>query len=219
MLTNDFVNAVYVVAEGKQPTFTSGSTKWNKILAIANNKIDAWQEEDEWKSLYNPKVSLGMVTATDTFPLPVSVRVLSKTPSDTVRVLHADGVKFTDYDLVAADRLKDFAYGNYCAQIGRNIVFNRAFTSADQQFGGTLYVPGYTYASHLVADGDTVPVDIPQWLVLVTAGEYNRGDIVKQNQYPNLVNEANDLMEAMKKNNRAQNDYVDMPWRPAGANW
>jgi len=216
----DFVNATYLVAEGKLPTFSSGSTKWLKILGIANNKIDTWASElgGNWNSLYSPKESFGTVTNTDKYSIPDEVRTISKESADTVRIVHLDG-RYTDYSVVPADELKSYDYGYYCAQIGRTLVFNHTFTAADPQYGGSIQVPVYLYASHLSADADEVPVDNPQWLVLVTAAEYNRNDLVKQNQYAPLVNEANAIMDSMKEDNSAQAEYVDTPWRPAGRTW
>jgi hypothetical protein len=160
------------------------------------------------------------VSATDTFDLDDEIRKLSDARDDTVRIVHTDGTHYTDYEVVPANQLKtDYSSGAYCAQIGATLKFNKAFVSTDRQFGGTIYVPKYGFAEHLVNDSDDVPVDDPQWLVLMCAAEYVRNDIVKQNQYPNLVNEANALMQAMKDTNDAQVEVVARPWRPAGATW
>lgn len=220
MVTSELVSNVYLVAAGKLPTFASGSTKWAKIVAIANNKIDAWQREPgvDWNSLYDPSYSFGKITATDTFSLDDEIRKLSDTEGDDVTINRLDGQQ-TTYKIVPADQLKQYQYGNFCAQIGRNLVFSKPFTTADIEFGGTLLVPIYTYAPHLVGDNDEVPVDDPQWLVLMVSAEYVRNDIVKQNQYPNLINEANGLMTSMKETNDSQWEEVIRPWHAPGANW
>jgi len=221
--TSELVNSVYLKSAGKIPTFTSGSTKWLKIVAIANGYIDAWQNEPgvDWSSLYDPAFSIGTVSATDTFDLDTDeIRKLSDGRDDPVRIIHSNGTDYTDYEIVPANQLRsDYRSGRYCAQIGPTLKFNRAFTSDDPQFGGTIYVPKYGFAEHIEADGDDVPVDDPQWLVLMTSAEYVRNDITKQNQYPNLVNEANNLMVSMKDANDAQINSVVTPWRPAGASW
>ena len=229
MDTSDLVAAVLLKATGKTSTATSGDTKWTKVLGIANQKIDEWENEPEveWNSLYNPALSFGAVTNTDTFAIPATVRKISDTKGDVVRIEHTDGVNYTDYQIVPADTLKDYyagvdkdtSNGNYCAQIGSNLVFNRTFISTDIQFGGTIKVPVYTFAAHLVADDDEVPVDIPQWLVISTAAEYVRNDITRQNQYPNLIAEANNLMNKMKENNASQVEVVNRPWGVIGQTW
>jgi hypothetical protein len=220
LTTSEFVNAVYLTAAGKLPTFVSGSTKWLKIVAIANNKIDVWQNENgaNWNSLYDPSYSLGTVSATKTYELDDEIRSLSDTSVDAIEIAHLDGTS-SYWHTVEANKLKQYPTGNYCAQVGRTLVFNRAFTATDAEFGGTIYAPIYLYAEHLSGDNDEVPVDDPQWLVLMVSAEYVRNDIVKQNQYPNLVNEANSLMEAMRTRNEAQIDTVDRPWRPLSQEW
>lgn len=220
MLASEFVTAVYLKAERKIPTFLSGSSKWNTILAIGNSKIDAWMTEPDanWDSLYDSIYPIGTVSATNTFELDDEVRILSPAPGDYVIITHTDGT-ISEYETVKAKDLKRYATGNYCAKVGRNLVFSRAFTTSDTESGGTITAPVYRYAEHLINDNDEVPVDDPNWLVLATAAEYNRGDIVKQNQYPNIINEANALMEAMKISNEAQVEDAPRPWNPGGATW
>lgn len=222
MTTSELVQSVYLKAAGKIPTFTSGSAKWLKIVAIANGYIDSWQNEPgvDWYSLYAPSYSIGTATATDTFELDDDVRKISDGREDPVRIIHTDGTNFTDYAVVPGNQLRTtYSQGAYCAQIGKTLVFNKPFASTDAQFGGTIYVPMYGYAEHIVGDNDDVPVDDPQWLVIMCAAEYVRNDIVKQNQYPNLIGEANNLMVSMKDANDAQINSVATPWRPAGADW
>lgn len=161
--------------------------------------------------MYTPELSFGSVTNTSTFALPGTVRKISDTIGDYVRIDHTDGTTSTKYDIVSAENLKRYytgnksgSIGNYCAQIGTNLVFNHTFVSTDPQFGGTIKVPVYTVPTTLVADADVVPVDIPMWLVTITAAEYVRNDITRQNQYPNLIAEANQLMQRMKDDNEAQ---------------
>lgn len=229
MTTSEFVAATLLKATGKTSTAVEGDTKWTKVLGIGNFNIDSWQNEPDvdWNSLYDPLFSIGTVTNTDTFELDDEIRKLSDTEGDVVRIYHTDGTGYTDYDIVPADTLKRYYYGQnkenpdgfYCAQIGRNLVFNHKFISTDPQFGGTIYAPIYNYADHLVNSGDEVPVDIPNWLVTISAAEYVRNDITRQGQYPNLINEANQLMTRMKDDNEAQVEQINRPWGPMGATW
>jgi hypothetical protein len=218
LIASDFVSSAYLKAAGKLPTFTTGSTKWLKILAIANSKIDQWANEYDWNSLYDPKYSLGTVTATDTFNLDDDIRLISNRPGDTITILKLDGKK-SEYELVLSSQLKLYPYGNYCAQVGKTLIFNNAFTSTSPEFGGTILCPVYLYPDHLVNDSDEVVVDDPQWLVTVTAAEYVRNDIVKQNQYPGLIQEANSLMDGMKSSIDPQLEELDKPYHVLGQTW
>lgn len=220
MTAAQFVSDVFLKATGKQPTFVSGSTKWLKILAIGNQYIRSWAREPgvDWHSLYTPDFPEATVTATDTFALDNTVKNLSRQEGDYVRIVHTDDT-WTDYSIVDAPRLKDFDTGNYCAQVGRNLVFNRAFTADDPQFGGDIFVPCYLYPEEISLDADVVPVDDPMWLVLISAAEYVRNDITRQNQYGNLIAEANQSMTRMKEDNESQVDDIYMPWSPLGQTW
>ena len=230
MITSELIANVILTATGKVSTSVSGDAKWLKILGIANLKIDDWSNEPEvdWASLYNPAVSLGTVTATNTFAIPniltspapaVIIRLISSTYGDPVRIIHTDGIAYTDYDIIPFDQLKQYPDGEYCTQIGTNLVFNHTFVSTDPQFGGTIQVPALLFPDHLVGDTDVVPVDNPNWLVYITAAEYIRTDVTRQNQYPNLLGEANQIMGRMKDDNDAQIEYVTSEWCPTAQSW
>ncbi|GAC1500749.1 MAG: hypothetical protein NVS1B10_04560 [Candidatus Saccharimonadales bacterium] len=229
MTAAQFVPAVFLKATGKINTFTTGSPKWLKILALGNLYIDQWMDEPgiDWMSLYNPNFPIGTVTASQSYSIPIgtTLRKLSNQETDVVRILHLNSTAFSDYDIIQADRVKDFAnkmptfQDMYVSLPAGNILqFNRAFTANDPQFGGTITIPGYNYASHLTYDTDLVPVDIPNWLVFATAAEYIRTDVTRQPQYGNIIQEANQIMSVMKMNNDGQNTRILQPWRPLGEN-
>lgn len=228
MTVSDAIDAVYLKATGKTATFAQNTTKWIKILGLLNFYSRRWSRETgvDWNSLYNPLFPLGTVTATDTFNFDTdTIRKFSQQEGDNVRIIWPDDVSFTDYELVPADRLKDFNTGPFCARLGSTLKFNRAFTSTDPQYGGQLYVPCYTYTDDLVNATDDIQVDDPDWLVLICAAEYVRTDLTRQNQYPNLIAEANDCMDRMKDdNNNDQNtdatqEWNPSPWSPSGTAW
>lgn len=221
MTTQELVDAVILKATGKKTALSPGDTRYEEIVAIANTQVDTWQNEPgvEWNSLYDRGVSLGSVTATDTFPLDSSIRKISDRKGDHIRIEHSGSDAYSDYATVPHDRLKDYTGEKVCAQIGSDLVFSEAFTSDDPEYNGTLKVPAYTYASKLSAADDEVPVDIPNWLVFMTAAEYVRNDVVRQNQYPNLISEANEMMQAMISDNEAQIQQVTAPWSPLGRTW
>ena len=227
MTVTEAIAATYLKSTGKTTTLTTG-TKFNKILGLLNFYQRRWAREPEidWNSLYNPAFSLGTVTATDTYDIDTStVRKLSDRQGDTVRIVWSDGVGYTDYDVIPHDALKDFSrgvnrespIGNYCAQIGSQLIFNHTFTTSDAQYGGEIFVPCYTFPDAITSTGLTedIQVDDPDWLVLRCAAEYVRTDLTRQGQYSSLLQEANEAMERMKDDNGAQIDEVDKPWTPS----
>lgn len=216
MSTAEFVAEVFQAATGKLPTFTSGDSKWKNIVASGNRYIRRWAREPkvDWESLRDPAFSIGNVTATDSFDLDSSIRKLSQQEGDTVRIVHAGGVGYTDYDIVDANRLRDYQFGNYCAKIGSTLRFNNAFTATSQQFGGTITVPAYLYPDPISDEGDEIPVDDPDWLVLVCAADYVRNDVTRKDLRADLISEANDCMERMKSDNEGQVSEMYAPWSP-----
>lgn len=226
MTIREAVAATYLKATGKTTTLTSGS-KFSKIIGLLDLYQRRWAREPnvDWHSLYNEALSIGNVTASDTFDLDTStIRKLSDREGDSVRIVWSDGESYTDYTIVPHDTLKDYYYGadkssstgNYCARIGNQLVFNHTFTSDDSQYGGEIFVPCYTFPDSITSTSldEDVQVDDPDWLVFRAAAEYVRTDLTRQGQYPNLLDEANEVMQRMIDDNSAQIDEVDTPWTP-----
>lgn len=212
-----FVQAVYLLSEGELPDFDSNDEEYQTIVATGNLKIDEWANETDWASLYDGETTVGTVSAGKrTFDLPDELRKLSTTLGDSV-VIRKDSQDY-EYDTVTPDDLRRIG-GRVCAKQGRSLVFAKAFSADDSQVGGTLLVPGYLYPEKLESASSTVPVDDPNWLVKITAAEIVRKDVSNQNQYANLVAEANALMENMKRDNTAQFNEVIAPWSPGGRSW
>lgn len=227
MTITEFVADCYLKSTGKTTTLSSG-TKYDRIIALADYYQRRWAREPNvnWASLYDPAVSLGTVTATDSYDLDTSsIRNLSDREGDTVRIVWSDGVGYTDYDLVMHDKLKDFSFGvnkesplgHHATVIAGQLVFNHEFTSDDSEYGGEIFVPAYTFPDEITSDNpdtDEVQVDDPDWLVTRVAAEYVRNDITRRARYPELLAEANEIMERMKDDNEGQIDMVDRPWAP-----
>jgi hypothetical protein len=222
------VQDCYLKAVGKASA--PSTSKRNKIVGLLNYYQRRFAREPgiDWSSLYDPAFSLGNITATDTFDLDTStIRKLSDREGDTVRIVWSNGTSYTDYDIVAHDKLKDYSHGvnkesplgSYVTQIGSQLVFNHTFTSANSEFGGELFVPVYTFTDEITYDNpttDEVQVDDPDWLVTRAAAEYVRTDITRQSQYSNLLSEANEIMQRMKDDNEAQITTLDRPWTAPG---
>ena len=218
MTTSEFVTATFHKATGKLPTFQSGTTKWNNIVASGNFYIRQWagEKDVDWFSLYDPAFSVGKVTATDTFDLDKTIRKISVQDGDSIRVTHLNG-NYTDYVLTSPSLLKTHKYGNYVAKIGKTLRFNRSFATTDQQFGGTITVPAFLHPKQIARDKDVVPVDDPNWLVLVCAADYVRNDITRKDLRADLIDEANGVMSRMVQDNEeAQDSELQGDWSPDG---
>lgn len=228
MTITDSITDTYLKAVGKATPPTAGTSKYTRIVGLLDFYQRRWAREPgvDWNSLYNPEFSLGTVTATDTFDIDTSsIRKLSDREGDSVRIVWTDGVGYTDYDIVDHQTLKDYSFGVnkespigfYCAQIGSTLVFNHTFTSNDPQFGGDIQVPCYVFPDEINSDNpdtDEIQVDDPDWLSTRVAAEYVRNDITRRQRYPELIAEANEMMQRMIDDNEGQIDLVDKPWTP-----
>lgn len=221
MTFQELCNAVMLKATGKATVLSPDNAKWKKILGIANLYQNAWLNEpgQKWNSRYSRAYELGTISDTDAYELDEMVDEISTARGDDVYIETEDGEKIK-YNLVDYDDLQNHAAGNYCARIGNELIFNHTFDKESPEYGGTLYAPAYQGIEELTGKDDDIIVDDPYWLVTICAAEYIRNDIVKQNQYGNLMAEANNLMTNMIRRNRGgQVRKVRGAWRnPGGFN-
>ena len=154
MTITEVTSDTYLLWTGKSTAIPT--SKLNSIIDLLDFYQRRWAREKgvDWNSLYDPAFELGTITATDSYDLDTSsIRTLSKREGDRVRIVWTDGVGYTDYDIVEADTIKDYSIGankeGYSgfkvAQQGTQLVFNHTFTTTDPQYGGTIYVPAYTF--------------------------------------------------------------------------
>ena len=221
MTLQELINAVILKATGKANILASTDAKYKKILGIANACQQEWQHEpgQHWNSLYNRAHSLGTVSARDAYDLDDEIDTISTAKGDDVCIETTSGQKIK-YQLVSYDDLQNYPTGKYCAVVARQLVFNKVFSDTDPEYGGKIYAPVFTNVETLESADDDVQVDDPYWLVYKCAAEFVRNDIVKQNQYGNLIAEANNLMTSMIRRNRAgQVRHVRGGWRNPGGDY
>lgn len=226
MTISEAKTTTYLLATGKTSTLSTSKTA--QIIGLLDFYQRRWAREGgvDWNSLYDPAFSLGNVTATDTYDLDTSsIRKLSDREGDSVRIVWTDGVGYTDYAIVDADKLKDYSFGVnkesplgfYCTQIGSTLVFNHEFTSDDSQYGGEILVPVYGFVDSITNDNptsDEVQVDDPDWLCARAAAAYVRNNLTLRSRYPELLAEANEIMQRMKDDNDSQISTAERHWRP-----
>jgi hypothetical protein len=207
------VSNVYLQATGKLPTFTSGSTKWLRIVAQGNFFLQQWARERgvDWYTLYDPAYPLGTASTAQEYDLDDEILKISQQDGDSLRITHTD-LRYTDYTIVNADQLRDYNYDHYVARVGRRIRFNRPFLSTNPQFGGTITVPVYLKPEIFSADTDEINIDDPNWLVFVTAADMVRNDVTRKDLRADLISQANEAMMAMREDNESQFSEVLRPW-------
>lgn len=221
MTRAEFIQLVHYKGTGKPVAPASGTKKYNQIVLAGQYFTASWLSEPgtDWASLFDFRNS-GTITATDTFPLDSSIKKVSQQEGDLIRILHTDGNE-SEYDLVPIDRLRENRNNYTVAVNGTNLMFSKAFTADDPQFGGTIIVPSYTTTTFPDADDGEIAIDDPFWLVAICAGEFVRNDITRKAEYPNLLGEAANLMQKMKENNGTRVDELYRPnfFVPSGEIW
>lgn len=220
MTLQELINAVMLKATGKATILARSNSKWEKVRGIANYYQNAWRNEPSarpgWASLYEKDRVIGRVSKKRTYDLDEDIYEISNANGDYVYILTEDGNKLP-YELVSYDDLQNYEGKNACAKLGLQLVFSRDFKEEDQEFGGRIIAPVYVTFDDLEDEDDDIIVDDPYWLVTICAAEYIRNDIVKQNQYSNLITEANSLMNNMIRRNRGtQTRKVRGQWRNVG---
>lgn len=208
MLRDEFVQKTYQAAVGKPVAPDSSNRKFLSIVLIANTLIPIWQNElnTDWESLKDEVTLPDPISTTDTYALPATVRKLSKRPLDKVVLTKIDGEKV-------------YLNNSSIRKAGSNLIFGRTFDASSDLIGATITVKFYGFAPLLTSNVSVVKVDDPAWLIYMTAAEYARNDYIKQNQNPNLVAMANEVMKAMKhENKRLQSFQLDQSWSPFAGN-
>lgn len=202
MKVSELVNKAYLIATGKNTPVSITDKNGSKLLQLANIYQELWASEPNtsWNSLYED-VEIGTISNTDTYDLDSSIRRISNRSGDSIKVVKDNTTNL--FPLVSPDELTGSG-DNVCAQIGSSLKFNRTFTADDQLFGGIIVVPAYTNVPVLSKENDTVAVDDPNWLVFSIAAKWSMDDSLLVQNYPNLLQIANNAMAAMKKANQPQ---------------
>lgn len=221
MTLQELINAVMLKATGKSTILAESNSKWGKIRGIANYYQNAWANEPSarpgWASLYEKDRVIGSVSNKRTYDLDDDILEISVANGDRPYIMTSDGKYKTYFNLISYDDLDNYEGSNSIAKIGNTIVFSRDFKEGDKEYDGKIYLPVYTSFDDLEDADDDIIVDDPYWLVTICAAEYIRNDIVKQNQYSNLIAEANNLMTNMLRRNRgASTRRVRGNWRNPG---
>lgn len=201
---NCFVAQVYAAYKGKSKTRmpAPGEEKYEVLLGIANRKLNEWATDPDnlWNSLWEDRNTDTILVDTQTYNLDSDLFY----PSDFIRVQKTGG------DDEYVEIIKPYERSLYLNQVsyisGHNpklLTFVQDISTGNDLIGGTLYVPGYYLPTALTNTSDVIPVDIPEWLVYITASEIARNDPAKDDQYVNLVNQANDLYRKMVNANQS----------------
>lgn len=206
----DAITEAYLLATGKASPPAEGTTKRSSLAALAVKFNRDWQIEPdvEWDSLYD-WVGAGKAKATDTYELDEEINFIStdgQREENYVYILTLDGQKI-GFKTVRPRDLKRYPHGNAVAKISENrIKFSRVFTADEQAFGGSIFVPAITKLDDLENDDDDVLIDDPLWLPARMAAQFVLPNSQLNYLYEDLLDQANEKMEAMIDRNTSGNE-------------
>lgn len=195
------ITKAYLHSNRKATPPSSGTAKYNALLAIVDSVQKQWEDEPdvEWSSLYELVTLTPVVTATDTFALHDDINYLSRREGEYVQV--TDGTQTKNYKIVSPNQLYATRYEDTVAQIGRNLKFSREFAADSSLLGYSIKVPSITYTTDIETGTDILQIEDPLWAAYMTAYEFVRNDIVKRNTKDDLLDLANQRMMKMKQKN------------------
>ena len=220
---------------------TPGAAKYLAMVMAANEFKNQWATDSHvhWDSLFTTRTYGPIISTTQAYALDSDVFYLAdfvyinRTDGNTDRfqVVHPEARNnFSNpwgaVDFIGSDNGDPVVYltGSFQGGSGNlTLNFQTPFTQMTGDVGGTIQLDCYALPDDMVNASDTVPVNNPEWLVKRLAAEMARNDPAKQDQFPSLLAEANDLYQKMIKDN--QGNSYQQPNSPAyiqrnaGVNW
>ena len=212
----DLIQQVYRKATGELDlSVTPESEDGQTVLSVINETVDYYYNAVDffgnrllWARNIDPLYVIGDANGTDNF-YPIDW--------DEVQAL-PDGFYFpivvgqTHYELVPYEQLHGTGSKsqNICAINSEGLYFLHPPES------GEIHYPCVPYGRHLTGiekDVEAVTgVHNLLWLAWAAAAEYVRTDIVRGEQYPNVLNQANDVFGRMVSDNDARTQALVYEW-------
>lgn len=225
MSTEELIREIYRKATGEyDDTITFDSEDGETILRVVNEQVDVYYKQtDEYGSriIWNNNIAPNY-TVCDTSGSDVEfyvdwndIEALTDGFYAAPQLVEADG-KSTRYDLVPTNELMDSRHDNInCFAITADGVVFRTAPPA-----GELQMAVMQRGRHL--EGEETDVEAVTgvhpvlWLLQASAAEYVRTDIVRGDQYPNVLAQANDTFRRMLDDQRARTTANTWEWGDSG---
>lgn len=197
MEAQELLNQIYYAYRGKGVSKVPawGTEKANLAIAIANRKMKEWARDPyhRWASLFEVRDLADPIDPAQ-FSYDLDTDLIAN--SDYVFIVKTDDTRL-EYPVVTPNKRNGNGQCFYIA--GRNpkqLVWATETIDAGLD-GATISLAGYYLPADLELVDDLVSVDDPNWLVYITAAELARNDPAKDDQFGNLVGQANDLYQKM----------------------
>lgn len=194
MTLTQLVSDSYLAYRGKLSSVpAAGSEKYNRIVAIANRKQREWAQDSnvDWLSRYETRNLGTLVAGTQSYDLDSDIM----RPSDFVILISP--TKQTIYvPSIRPQQRTRYTRGAFIT--GFNPEQLTFIQTIDSSYAGmTINLPCFTLPPDMFTPTSLVAVEDPQWLIYAVAAELARNDYAKEEQYPNLIGQANDIYANM----------------------
>jgi hypothetical protein len=191
---------------------TALTTFLNKTIDWTNQFTNELELEADWNYLRQNDYNLGIVNSATQYsvPLPDEVRKIVVSPYRDL-VLSYDGVIISRFRTVNPNQIADPRNPvtmDRVTQIGRNLVFSRAFT--EEEVSATIQTDVINFMPELsLTDTDVLDLVQPhQLLILGLAKNISLPDLVRGGTSPSFVQKYNKLLrQAVMENNATAEAY------------
>lgn len=212
------IQLAWVKYKGNTNWPAPGNAKYLQAVLLANRFKNLWATDSKvhWDSLFTIREYGPVVATVQDYDLDDDVFYLSdwvyvkRTDGniDRFQVVHPEmrNRSFNAIGMVGSDSGDPITYlTGVWALGGGNLTLNfqTPWTQMnDGDVGGTIQTGCYALPADYVNPTDTILINNPEWLVARLAAELARNDPAKQDQYPLLLGEANDIYGKMVLDNQ-----------------
>lgn len=215
MRVQNFVKDTYRKYTGKTTYPAVGTDMYVKILDWGNyfmREEYAKDPEHNWDSCFEERDGIGTISADSrSYVLDDDITDLS----DAVFIVLSDGREVEFKVVKARDRHKYRSAGsNYVYKSGHDpvqVTFIGDGAMPDDLVDGEIRAGCYVVPADMTKPNGLVPVDRPSWLVCRVAAELARTDRSREEQYSDLMGEANEQYRLMAAANEALPDGDSVP--------
>ena len=206
MILSDLVIDSYLAYKGKVGSApVAGSEKYNRILRIANRKQREWAQDSniDWPSRFEIRPLGNLTSGNQTYDLDDDIL----RASDYVYLISPTRQRIP-IGIIKAPQASRYIKAAYVTGFNpKQLTF---VNTIDSSFSGyTISLACYTMPADMTTAGSKIAVDDPQWLIYAVAAELARNDFTKEEQFGNLIGQANELYKLMLAD--AQNSSFGQP--------
>ena len=181
------------------------SDDWNTIVSALNENIDLYNKSANWRTLYDPKYSVGTVSDSVFYTLKWNeIGAIDGSNRACVLFYNTDDVIIAKHKLVAQDIFDRSGDDDKVVTINKNGLQIKPKVSTDKIYGCSIVLPVYRNVSKITKTTDKIAIDDNYWLIVKTASDLTSTSPVPfiARNFDIFDKQATSRMQAMKKANR-----------------